>query len=44
MAHECPECGDPCSCLPGDILERNCCCCDDVLDDEGDDIDEEDAY
>ena len=42
MAHECPECGDDCRCLPGSIHERNCEHCDDVLGDEDDDFEFED--
>lgn len=42
MAHECPNCGAECDCIPGDIVPSNCVsvCCDDA--DEGAaDIDEE---
>lgn len=39
MAHECPECGDPCRCLPGDVIETNCVHCDDIDYDEDDDVD-----
>jgi hypothetical protein len=40
--HECPECAADCTCLPGDILERNCIHCDD-LDENFDDVEDPEA-
>jgi hypothetical protein len=32
--HDCPECGEECDCVSGDIVESNCTHCDDAGDDD----------
>lgn len=40
--HQCPDCGSPCSCLPGQVLEQNCDHCIEEFEDDLDDEDGED--
>jgi hypothetical protein len=43
MGHVCPECGDSCGCVQGDVVERHCVHCDDALEDD-DWSDDEDEF
>ncbi len=44
MSHPCIECGEPCQCLAGDIVEHDCVGCgvDHYYDDDDDYDDDED--